>query len=183
MKNKNPSRLALGVALFITGSILLFKGQNISQDISNSFAQEPVLVKGFTEEQFQSSQIPKRILIPGLGVNLEIGNAKIVNGYWEVFDDKAGWGEGSGFPGQPGNQVIFAHAKEGLLLPLQSIEVSEKIYVLTDSEWFGYEVFEIKEVNPNQSEVIAPTQDEILTLYTCSGYKDSKRLIVIAKPI
>ena len=54
---------------------------------------------------------------------------------------------------------------------------------LSQKDWFTYEVKEIKEVFPNQVEVIAPTPDEPLTLYTCSGYKDQKRLIVISKRI
>ena len=49
--------------------------------------------------------------------------------------------------------------------------------------WFNYTVSEIKEVIPSQIEVIAPTPDETLTLYTCSGFGDSMRLIVIAKRV
>jgi sortase A len=118
-----------------------------------------------------------------LGIDLEVERSAIVDGYWKVYEDKAGWGEGSGYPGQIGNQVIFAHARKGLFLPLQSIKVGENIYVLTDTSWFVYEVYERKEVNPNQTEVIEPTDEEILTLYTCSGYEDSNRLIVKARPI
>lgn len=183
MDNK-PSKLALGVALFVVGLILLSKSQEmVNVESSTSFANEPVIVQGFNEGDYQSHPTPNRIIIPILGIDLEVERAKIVNGYWEVFEKRAGWGEGSGFPGQPGNQVIFAHAREGLFLPLQSIKVGDKIYILTDSEWFGYKVIEKKEVSPNQTEVIAPTENEVLTLYTCSGYKDTKRLIVVAEPI
>jgi len=56
-----------------------------------------------------------------------------------------------------------------------------KIYVLTKNEWFSYEVSDVKEVLPNQTEVIKPTDDERLTLYTCSGFADTKRLIVTAR--
>lgn len=95
---------------------------------------------------------------------------------------RLGGGDGSGIPGKEGNQVVFAHAREGLFLPLRSIESGEAIYVFTASKWYRYIVKEIKEVLPTQIEVIAPTEDETLTLYTCSGFSDSKRLIVVAKP-
>lgn len=183
MSDKGPSKLALGTALLITGLILLSKSQEASITSSDTFADEPIFIEGFQQSELQSVPSPKRILIPDLNIDLEIGVAKIVSGYWEVFEDKAGWGEGSGYPGQTGNQVIFAHAKEGLFQPLRLIEANTLIYILTNNEWFTYKVREIKEVYPNQVEVIVPTEDEILTLYTCSGYKDSKRLIVIAKPI
>jgi sortase A len=183
MINKGPSRLALGTALLITGLILLSRSQEVVVEPSNTFANEPVNIEGFSQNDLQSAPMPERILIPELNIDLGVERSRIIGGYWEVFEDKAGWGEGSGLPGQPGNQVIFAHARENLFLPLRSIELEVMVYVLTDSGWFNYQVTEIKEVNPNQVEVIAPTEDETLTLYTCSGYKDLKRLIVIAKPL
>jgi LPXTG-site transpeptidase (sortase) family protein len=182
--DKKPSKLALGIALFAIGLILLSKSQEANTVSSRTFANEPVNVQGFNNEDgLQSTPVPKKVVIPALGIDLEVERSAIVDGYWKVYEDKAGWGEGSGYPGQIGNQVIFAHARKGLFLPLQSIKVGENIYVLTDTSWFVYEVYERKEVNPNQTEVIEPTDEEILTLYTCSGYEDSNRLIVKARPI
>ena len=183
MTNKSSSKLSLGIALLITGLILLSKSQEKIVDNSDTFEDEPVSVEGFLLNDIQSAPVPIKIIIPNLNISIDVEKSKIIGGYWEVFEDKAGWGEGSGYPGQPGNQVIFAHARENLFLPLRSIEVGARVYILTDSVWFDYQVTEIKEVLPNQIEVIAPTEDETLTLYTCSGYKDSKRLIVTAKPI
>jgi len=184
MVKGSPSKLALGVSLVLTGILLIGSGQE--KKVSNSsdtFAQEPVKIEGFVSEEENESLVPKRILIPDIDIDLEVGRSKVIGGYWEVFSDKAGWGEGSGLAGREGNQVIFAHAREGLFLPLRSIKPGAKIYVLTDSSWFNYEVAEIKEVTPSQIEVITPTPDETLTLYTCSGFGDSMRLIVIAKRV
>lgn len=173
----------LGIALLILGTILVFgKPQGLTEAPPNyTFESEPVSVQGFGEERVDENKLPERILIPDLSIDLPVKKAKIINGYWEVFSDSAGWGEGSGLPGKAGNQVIFAHVREGLFLPLKGVKEGMSVYVLTDDEWFSYEVEEIKEVFPNQTEVIAPTEDETLTLYTCSGFDDSKRLIVVAK--
>jgi LPXTG-site transpeptidase (sortase) family protein len=175
------SKFSFGLALLALGSILVF-GQK-PQDFTNqdTFASEPVKVEGFDVNTSQEKIIPQQIIIPKLSIDLSVKEAKIIEGYWEVFDDYAGWGEGSGQPGLTGNQVIFAHAREGLFLPLRNIQTGDNIYVFTDTSWFIYQVKEVKEVYPNQVEVIAPTEDETLTLYTCSGYNDSMRLIVIAK--
>ena len=183
-KKNSISKFALGAALFALGLLLVFARQNattITQ--TDTFAQEPVSVQGFEEGELDEARVPQRVIIPDLAIDLEVEKAEVVGGYWEVFADSAAWGTGSGLPGEAGNQVIFAHAREGLFLPLRSIEVGQKVYVLNEDEWYKYEVYEIKEVYPNQVEVIAPTEDETLTLYTCSGYQDSKRLIVIAKPV
>jgi len=126
--------------------------------------------------------IPRRSpqLTESFRINLEVKKASVIDGYWEVFQESAGWGEGSGIPGEKGNQVIFAHARKGLFLPLRSIKVGEEIYVLTEGEWYKYKVSDVKEVYPNETDVILPTEDERLTLYTCSGFSDEKRLIVTA---
>ena len=58
-----------------------------------------------------------------------------------------------------------------------------KVTIKTISKEYTYEVKEIKQVYPKELEVIAATTDETLTLYTCSGFNDTKRLIVIAKRI
>jgi len=211
---KSPQRLrskvGLGFALIILGAILIFGKPQRIIDLSQTFESEPVEVSGFSESDGNEANLPTRLIIPGLSIDLRVRPSKVVGGYWEVFLDMAGWGEGSGVPGKPGNQVIFAHAREGLFLPLKEVEEGMKIYVLSEdsldlstlpedfaqayreetgqeevrsSNWYSYEIVEIKEVYPNQTEVIEPTDDETLTLYTCSGFNDTKRLIVVAKRV
>src|SRR3989344_5494471 len=179
----SPSKLALGISLTIVGIMVILGRNKPKTSLSTSFDKEPVKVEGLSSADLDEAKIPRRIIIPFLSVDLDIKKSEIVNGFWEVFDDSAAWGVGSGLPGEIGNQIIFAHAKEDLFLPLRSIKPGMKAYILTESDWHEYEVKDIKEVYPNQLEVIAPTEDENLTLYTCSGFADSRRLIVVAKPI
>ena len=183
-KQFSSSRLGLGIFLVVLGLILVFGRNRIASNLSNdTFATEPVEVQGFSVSEVEETSLPKQIIIPSLGIDLAVKQAKVVGGYWEVFTDSAGWGEGSGIPGEAGNQVIFAHARDGLFLPLRRVETGMKVYVLVEDRWYSYEVTEVNEVYPNDTEVIAPTEDERLTLYTCSGFSDSKRLIVTAKRI
>ena len=183
INSTSHSKLALGLSLVIVGIIVILGRDKLPAIYSTSFESEPVKIEGLSIGELEEDKVPKRIVIPQISTDLEVKKSNIVGGYWEVFEDTAGWGIGSGYPGEPGNQVIFAHARDSLFLPLRSIKVGTKVYILTDSDWYKYEVKEIKEVYPNQVEVIAPTEDETLTLYTCSGFVDAKRLIVIAKPL
>lgn len=150
-----------------------------------SFSQEPIkidknLLNIPVQKDKPNKQVPERIIIPGTGINLAVKEARIVKGYWEVFSDTAGFGEGSAYLDETGNTVIFAHAKPGLFLPLKEVKSGQDIYVLSKEKWFSYKITEIKEVFPSQIEVIAPSWEAILTLYTCSGFADNKRLIVKA---
>jgi LPXTG-site transpeptidase (sortase) family protein len=183
-EKRSFSKIAFGLALVILGFILIVGRNRFIEVLSTSFENEPVKIEGLKlANEFDGKRSPKRIIIPQLQIDLEVLKSDIVNGYWEVYEDSASWGVGSGYPGEKGNQVIFAHARDGLFLPLRSIKVGTSVYVFTDSTWHKYEVNEIKEVSPSQVEVIAPTEDETLTIYTCSGFADSKRLIVTAKPV
>lgn len=184
--------------ILITTSIIIGKIDHKSESVtiiqqnsdlaSNSFASEPVLVDSSLTSTIPllnnaNKNPPLRIVIPSLNIDLPVKESKIINGYWEVFPDSAGFGLGSAYPEENGNQVIFAHARIGLFEPLKNIKPGEKITVFTKNKWFTYQVSEIKEVLPSQTEVIAAISEPILTLYTCSGYSDSKRLIVISKKI
>jgi LPXTG-site transpeptidase (sortase) family protein len=131
----------------------------------------------------KTEELPVRILIPSLEIDLLVTPSKLVNGYWEVSENSASFGLGSAHPGTIGNTVIFAHAKEDLFLPLKNITFGKDIYVLTSYRWYRYKVEEIREVLPADVYVVKKTQDNRLTLFTCTGFLDSKRLVVIAKPV
>lgn len=125
---------------------------------------------------------PIRILIPKLDIDLKVVDAKIVSGYWELSEDTASYGLGSGQLGTKSNTVIFAHARQGLFYNLKDAQVDDIVYVFTKDKWFRYRINKITSVYPSQTEVIGPTKGEVLTLYTCTGFYDEKRLIVTAIP-
>ncbi len=164
MKNK--------LALLLIGFILGFFFTRFEAPVNSYSVERPYL-----------ESLPTRIIIPSVSIDTSVKKALIIRGYWQVFNDSAAWGDQSGIPGNIGNQVIFAHKRSGLFLPLKDAKIGAKIYVLTNEKSYNYEIKEIKEVKPNQIEVVAPTTDETLTLYTCSGFGDIERLIVVAKRV
>lgn len=186
--------LAVGVFLVVLGFVLP-RSQTSTSSLPvnenqsvNSFSQEPVKIdKSFTGKINDKNKVkdpPVRILMADLKIDIQVKEAKVINGYWEVFPDSAGFGIGSAYPeDSSGNQVIFAHAREGLFLPLKRAKIGQSIVIFTKDKWYGYKIKEIKEVLPSQTEVIAPTKDPVLTLYTCSGFSDTKRLIITAEKI
>lgn len=142
--------------------------------------KEPIVIDSKLQESKATDNIPVRVLIPTSDIDLPIIPSEIVNGYWELSETTASYGLGSGTPGENGNTVIFAHAREGLFYNLKDVKKGGIIYVFTKDKWYRYKIDKITEVLPNQTEVIQPTKNETLTLYTCSGFYDEKRLIVSA---
>lgn len=131
----------------------------------------------------QKNPVPVRIIIPQVNIDLPVVEANVVGGYWETSETTASHGIGSANPGEKGNMVIFAHARDGLFAPLRSIKKYATIYVLTGNGWHQYRTRSIQEVLPQNTEVISPTPDETLTLFTCTGFLDSKRLVVVAQRV
>jgi LPXTG-site transpeptidase (sortase) family protein len=130
----------------------------------------------------KNENIPVRVVIPNVKIDNVITPSRIINGYWELSENTASYGEGSGTPGQKGNVVVFAHAREGLFYNLKDVKKGNLIYLFTKDKWYKYSVNKITSVYPNQVETIAPTKNETLTLYTCTGFYDEKRLIIVATP-
>jgi LPXTG-site transpeptidase (sortase) family protein len=171
-------RTLLGLFFVILGLLFLYKVPVIKSSPQNN---EPIAASSEFKKLERDSSVV-RILIPKHDIDLTVTFSKIKDGYWELSETTASHGEGSANPGERGNTVIFAHARQGLFYNLKNIDRGDIIYVLTKDNWHRYKVSEIKAVYPNQVETIAPTNNEILTLFTCSGFFDEKRLIVKALP-
>lgn len=160
------------VVLFLPQIFLTFK------PVSNS----PIKINPSLLASKATQNDPVRILIPKVNIDLKVINARIINGYWEVSENTASYGLGSGQLGTKSNTVIFAHAREGLFYNLKNVKQDDIVYVFTKNNWYRYRVNKITSVYPSQTEVINPTRNEVLTLYTCTGFYDEKRLIITAIP-
>ena len=160
--------------LFLTSSGLPQKSNNSSQiEISSKLLNS----------NQKPGDIPIKVILPKQDIDLSVIPANVVDGYWETSDATASYGLGSGTPGTKSNTVIFAHAREGLFYNLKDVKKGDIVYVFTKNKWFKYKATKITAVYPDQIAVIAPTKTEELTLYTCTGYADSQRLIVSALPV
>jgi LPXTG-site transpeptidase (sortase) family protein len=175
LRNKLLGLLFLGLAL-----VILFLPQLMPKPAIDN--KNPIKINSALYLSKDTTNDPVRILIPNAGIDLKVVDAPIVNGYWELSDTTASYGLGSGHPGAKNNTIIFAHARVGLFYNLKSVKIGDIIYVFTKNNWYRYKVNKIDAVYPNQTEVIKPTKNEVLTLYTCTGFYDEKRLIVTAIP-
>jgi LPXTG-site transpeptidase (sortase) family protein len=147
-----------------------------------SFLQPQVVQKQLSQKPTKKIEYPIRIRIPSVEIDLPVVIAPIKNGYWELSDTSASYGWGSATPGEKGNMVIFAHARQGLFLPLQNIQLNAKVIISTAEQTFTYKVVKKMQVFPSDTNVISFSNKEKLTLFTCTGLFDTKRLIVVAIP-
>ena len=178
--NPKIARSLFGILFVILGFTFLFTLPTIPQN--NLSAKEPIIAgKEFVGSEKESQVV--RIMVPENNIDLEVKPARIAKGYWETSETSASHGEGSANPGERGNIVVFAHAREGMFYNLKDIKKDDVIYIFTSDRWYRYKVSEVRTVLPNNIETVGKTDQEVLTLNTCSGFFDEKRLIVKADQI
>ncbi len=87
-----------------------------------------------------------------------------------------------------GNTVLaghrFIYSGPAVLYHLDKVKVGDEVGVYWDDQLIVYEVEDVSVVSPAAVEIEAPTNDNRLTIYTCTPLISAKdRLVVIARPI
>lgn len=175
---KNSYRTGLIYLGLGTSLLLIYSGWRFHQARILSF-----FTKDIPQVSAQrSGEIPVLIKSYPLGVNIKIKESSIQNGVWQIFSDAASHLESSARIGEGGNIIIYGHNKNEILGPIRWAKEGEKIELVdaTGKEYY-YEVVKVEIVDPSNLTYILPTNEETLTVYTCIGFMDSKRFVVVAK--
>ena len=140
-----------------------------------------------SEGSTATSPPPKenRLVIPSIGVNeiiFEGSNIGLIRngGTWHRPN--------SANPTQDNNTVIVGHRFYGnntaTFYHLDKVLVGQKLALYWEGEEFLYEVVATKVVDATALDIEGPTEDKVLTLYTCDPIWTAKnRLVIIAKPV
>ncbi len=125
---------------------------------------------------------PDSIFIPSIGLNLGVIQGGVRNREWILSDDKALYLPTSGKIGEGYNTIIYAHSREKLFGKLEKVKVGDVIDIIdSKGQNFGYRVFNIESVDPTDIDKLYSKDKDIVTLFTCDGWFDEKRLLVRAK--
>lgn len=179
LKIKLPDFFLLFV--LIIGSVLVFIGGYFNyQRRVLSFAYTPKAKIIETK-----SAKPRRIVIENLGIDVAVENSQIIDGIWEISETNASFLITSAEPGTVGNVVIYGHNRQNIFGKLVNrVKSGQHIKLVTeDGQEYFYQVDQVVVVKPNEVGVVLPTKYEVLTVYTCTGFFDSQRLVVRARPI
>lgn len=146
-------------------------------------------VQAYLDQEAQSTpadptlRYPVRIFIPGL-IDLGIEPHVYAEGEWTISTNQASYLTASARPGESGNIIIYGHNKWPIFGKLTSLQGQEIITLyLQDGSERQYQIESLAEVAPTQTELLQPTATEVLTVYTCTGWLDSRRLVIRAHPL
>lgn len=166
--------IGLGIAIFLFGAINYYRVRILS------FSKVPEAAKQATKDV----DIPVEIIIPSINIDLKVDPGHIVNGVWQISGENATFLDTSASPGGKGNVVIYGHNKQVIFGNLPYLSIGQKIIVKTKSgKVYNYITDTKYFVGPDRVDLVSPTNDNELTLYTCYGLFDSTRAVIKAKPI
>jgi sortase A len=168
--------ILFGLGLLFLSSSLVIKVHSLSQ---LSFTGDIPTTK------FEAAtNTPKSILIPKIQVNLTLEETYISKGVWQVSESGASHLATSATPAQSGNIIIYAHNTRDRFGRLSELEKGDLISVTTNTGTIHtYKVSNKQVVDPTYIQILMPTKKEILTLYTCYGFADLKRIVIQAAPV
>lgn len=127
-------------------------------------------------------ELPVKISIKSLKINLPLLPAKLHGTTWDVTGDGASYLTSSPLPGEKGNSIIYAHNWASLFGNLVNAKKGDEITIeFADKSTKKFTVASTTTVSPEDNEILKQTDDKRMTLYTCTGFLDSKRFVVVAQ--
>lgn len=186
-KKKNSkfsaSRLLFNQKFILILGLLLI-GLSIGSDIYKKSL--PIFI-GYEPQLQEAVEIvpsnPKTLVIPDISVDLDVETSQAKGNVWQISETGVSYLASSATLEQTGNTVIYGHNKKNLLGKLPQLKKGAPIYLTDDSgKTYKFVVSEILTVKPEDVWILTETSEKILTLYTCTGFLDSKRLVIRALP-
>lgn len=175
---KRQSLGFLVVGILLLSIVLVYR---ITQAVRLSFHTNVQNITATTEDKKPSIQA---ISLPKYKVLLNIVESDIIDGVWQINEIMANHLANSSNPGEQGNIVIYGHNSQTVFGPVRWMEVGDRINLTTaDNQQHEYIVSQVIETTPDDIQWVLPKQTETLTIYTCSGFLNSQRHLLIAKPI
>lgn len=156
-------------------------------------AKDEIIVREKTREiinnlpQAEDEIVGNRVIITKIGVNVPIIESQnseygLSKGAWRVPE--------SSTPIQGSNTVITGHRFKYLppsnltFYLFHKLEKGDIVSIVWDEEEYYYRIREIKIVAPHDFSILEPTDEPILTMFTCHPiYSEESRLVVISELI
>ena len=189
-KRKKPNRvkkshslrlplLFIGLGLFLLTIPSIFY---LNQTIQLRFFTPKLPQPGSIVKNASRKPLPTHLSIPYIHVSLPLGETSLRNNSWEIYKDGVSHLDISSRPGENGPIILYAHNTLNRFGSLPYLKKGEQITITaSDGKAHTYSVIQTLEADPNRVDLFERS-DETLILYTCTGFADLKRFVVVALP-
>lgn len=125
---------------------------------------------------------PVGLKIDSINLVLPITESEIKDNKWQASTTSVSYLKTSPIPGQKGNSILYGHNWPNLLGNLKNTGPGDTINIIySDNSRRDFEIDYKTQVDPNQTLILENSEDNRITLYTCTGFLDTQRLVVVAK--
>lgn len=163
-----------GISILLISSFFLWKRNDPSRLQFDN-------VKLHEREIDNSDSHPLALVIDDLAIRLPIIPANKNGINWETTSEGVSYLASSPRPGDLGNSIMYGHNWGSILGGLYRARPGHKIEIIySNGVSRQFEIQYVQETTPDDASVLAETTDRRITLYTCSGIFDQKRLVVTA---
>lgn len=141
-------------------------------------------INNYSSKNFISDSVsmPIEIIIPAINLKLPIIPAQLKNNNWEATTKGVSYLSSSPIPGTKGNSILYGHNWPNLLGNIIQLKPGQIIQIkIANGQIRKFVINTISVVSPRQTSILAPSEDVRITLYTCTGFWDEKRFVVVAK--
>lgn len=146
-----------------------------------AFTAQPIPTPHTENETVMTSE-PIRISLPDISIDLPIVRSTIHDQKWETSSQGVSYLDLSPIPGQKGNSILYGHNWTNLLGPLVHAKPGQRIYIsYADGSVSTFKIQATALVSPQDTSILAPSNDIRVTIYTCAGFMDSQRFVVTAR--
>ncbi len=171
---RTKTLFSLGILLILT-PIFFY----VNESVQLAFFT-PKVVPTAVQKKFA---IPVQITIPAVNITLPIEETAIQNNVWGIAQDGISHLAISAMPGENGPIILYGHNTNDRFGPIRWLQVGELIRLTTkDGKEHTYRIVKTMDVDPSRVSILFSQKGETLFLYTCDGFADLERFIVIAKP-
>lgn len=126
---------------------------------------------------------PTWVSIPSVQMELPIVEEAIGNGVWGIAESGISHLNTSARPGEDGPIILYGHNTNDRFGPIRWLSTGSQITLTAGgNKQYVYVVEKTFDVSPDQVSVLLSQKGETLILYTCDGFADLQRFVVIAKP-
>ncbi len=171
--------LILALGLISAGVALIFWATYLH---GWEFGEQKPSQNPTAQQRVEANSKPTKIQIPKLERTLDVSDGFVENGRWKVATTGVSYLTTSGQVGKVGNAVIYGHNTINVLGGLWRVQDGDFVQVTaSDGKVYKYQIFERKEIQPSEVEILKQSNDARLTIYTCSGFLDSARFVIVGK--
>jgi len=127
---------------------------------------------------------PVEVAIPAVNLMLPVQETRVINNTWTIAPDAVSHLNESANPTESGPIILYAHNTNEAFGPIKWLSRGEKITVKTaDQKTYTYSIVETIITDPQELSVFFKRKQETLYLFTCDGFADLQRFIIVAEPV